>query len=339
LLLQPPVIMTQYSKFEDLVKNKDKGLCLYGTVPPRKTTPLDKVTLMAKRLVEDIEKLGVDALVIYDVQDEPSRSGECRPFPFAPSHEPEVFAKIIKEFITVPLECIIYRALPYISRDEFPEFLEYVHNESKCDTIAFVGGPTKYNGLSVVEASDIASKSPHNFCIGGVTLAERHRDTGNEGKVVAAKVEHGLSFFTSQVVYNADNAISFLRDYNELCQQEQRSPARIIFTFAPFGRQETADFLEWLGVELPKGTVKRVLSRCSPQARVEEANEICRENLKRILDACERYGIDVPIGFNAECVSKHKEEIEGALQLFEVLKDELDFYTTKRRLQRGRSRQ
>jgi len=321
-----------YQSFEDLVNSKYKGLCLYGTVPPRKCTPLERVRSFAKKLVEDVEKLGVDALVIYDVQDEPSRSGECRPFPFAQSYEPEFYAKIVKEFTTRPLECIIYRALPYITKEQFLSFLDFAKNEANCTYIALVGGPAKYNGLSVIEAARIARQTSYNFCVGGITLAERHRDAGNEDEIVAGKVENGLQFFTSQVVYNADNAISFLRDYDELCKRENRTPGRIIFTFAPFARQETADFLVWLGVELPKGTVKRVLSRDTPKARVDEAVEICRENLKRILDACERYGIDVPLGFNAECVSKHKEEIEGALELFAVLKDEMDLYSTKKRV-------
>jgi len=318
--------------FEEILKNKYKPVCLYGTVPPRQSTPIEKVRMYAKNLVEDVEKLGVDALVIYDVQDEPSRSGETRPFPFARSHEPEVFVKIVKEYTTKPLECIVYRSLPYLSKQQLEEFLEFLNAEAKCNIVAFVGGPSKHTGLSVIEAAELAQQLPYQICIGGVTLAERHRDTGKEDEVVASKVEHGLTFFTSQVVYNADNAISFLKDYDQLCKNENRTPGRIIFTFAPFARQETADFLVWLGVELPKGTVKRVLSRGSPQAKVNEAIEICRENLKRILDACERFGVDVPIGFNAECVSKHKEEIVGALELFSVLKDELDFYCTKRRV-------
>lgn len=322
-----------HQSFGEIIQNKYKPVCLFGTVPPRKSTPLDKVEDFAKKLVEDVEKLGVDGLVIYDVQDEPSRSGVCRPYPFAHSYEPELYAKIVKSYLTKPMEFIIYRALPYITKEQYCEFLEYTHKEAKCNTIAIVGGPSQHNGLSIPDAADLAQQPPYQFCIGGVTLAERHRDTGKEDEVVAFKVERGLSFFTSQVVYNADNAISFLRDYDELCKRENRTPARILFTFAPFGRQETADFLCWLGVELPKGTVKRVISRSTPQDRVNEAIEICRENLRRILDACERFGIDVPVGFNAECVSKHKEEIVGALELFTVLKDELDFYCTKKRVE------
>ncbi len=99
--------------------------------------------------------------------------------------------------------------------------------------------------------------------------------------------------------------------------------------------------MRWLGVELPDGTKKRVLSKGDPKACVQEAIEICRENLQRILNACTRYGIgiqkvllkftpeiyilvvymilvDIPLGFTCECVSKHREEIEGVAELFKV---------------------
>lgn len=57
--------------------------------------------------------------------------------------------------------------------------------------------------------------------------------------------------------------IWLLRDYDEACKAGNIQPARLIFTFAPFGRKDTAHFLKWLGVEIPEGTEKRVLSRAS----------------------------------------------------------------------------
>jgi hypothetical protein len=58
------------------------------------------------------------------------------------------------------------------------------------------------------------------------------------------------------VVYNVDVAIWLLRDYDELCKERGVKPARLIFTFAPFGRADTCTFLKWLGVEIPLGTGK-----------------------------------------------------------------------------------
>jgi len=57
---------------------------------------------------------------------------------------------------------------------------------------------------------------------------------------------------------------------------------------------------------------------------VIESNEICRENFKRILEYTERFNLKVPVGFTVESVSKSKEELEGAVELFKMLKYELE---------------
>jgi len=189
-----------------------------------------------------------------------------------------------------------------------------------------VGGCTKpgENILSVLDAAKIIGEKQSQVSIGGIVIPERHRDRGNEHQRLIEKVDTGVSFFTSQVVYNADNSIWLLRDYDELCKQQNKQPARLVFTFAPFGSECTVKFLRWLGVELPDGTVKRVLSRPSLKARVEESVEICWENWKRILDASKRLKINVPIGFSVENVSKSKAEQDAAVELFSMLKEEME---------------
>jgi len=168
--------------------------------------------------------------------------------------------------------------------------------------------------------------------IGGITIPERHRDKGDEFLRIADKTEKGMLFFTSQVVYNADNATGMLRDYDEWTKANNKEPVRIIFTFAPFGSDNTVQFLQWLGVEVPEGTKKRVLSRPSLAAKVAESCEICWENWRRILDACRRLKIDVPIGFGVESVTKSKAEQDAAIKLFKELKFEMEsFYTSKSR--------
>jgi 5,10-methylenetetrahydrofolate reductase len=90
--------------------------------------------------------------------------------------------------------------------------------------------------------------------LGGITIPERHRDKGDEPTRLANKVEKGASFFTSQIVYSVDNVIgtksktfskiqisinhflALLRDYSEYTKANNVTPARLIFTFAPFGR-------------------------------------------------------------------------------------------------------
>lgn len=324
--------------FAQILSKKDKGIYFYGTVPPRKSTPIVKMRKMAEDLIKEVEQLGVDGLVIYDVQDEAGRTGGERPYPFSPSLESEAYVTLLREFMTVPIECIVYHALPYHSREKFDDFLAKVH-AAQCNAIVLVGGPSQHTQLSVIEAAEIVQKSHYSsICVGGITLPERHTSTGKEHLIVSEKTNTGLTFFTSQVVYNADNAITFLQDYDTLCRNEGKTPARIMFTFAPFGREETATFMRWLGVELPEGTKKRVLSKGVPIDCVSEAIQICRENLSRILNACAIYNIEIPLGFTCECVSKHREEIEGVSDLFEVLRDEMDLFYAKRRLSKSSAR-
>ncbi len=59
---------------------------------------------------------------------------------------------------------------------------------------------------------------------------------------------------------------------------------------------------------------------------------ICWENWRRILDACRRLKIDVPIGFGVESVTKSKAEQDAAINLFKELRFEMDnFYSSKAR--------
>merc|ERR1711916_174087 len=121
-------------------------------------------------------------------------------------------------------------------------------------------------------------------------------------------------------------------DYDEHCKQSGERPGRLILTFAPFGRPDTAVFLKWLGVEIPLGTEKRILSRANTKEALEECIELCRENFKRILYAINFYSILVPIGVSVESVSKYKDEFSASLELFKILQGELDRFLRRMEL-------
>jgi len=310
------------AKIQDL----KRGVALYGTVPPPCRLSCEKVKCFAESVAKTVRELAPDAVIVYDIQDEKSRSGEERPFPFSECQEPRQYAKVLEELTGV--EHIIYQAITdRMTPEKFDSYLSETKEVYGAKTLVFVGGTTQSASvLSVCEASYRATNHHYDFLLGGITIPERHRDKLDEHQRIFQKWEHGVSFFTSQVIYNADNAIWMLRDYDQFCKERNRPPARIIFAFAPFGRESTVKFLEWLGVELPRGTVRRVLSRGSPDACVQEANEICWENFKRILDASKRLKLSVPIGVTVESVSKYRDEQAGANQLFGILRDQLNDY-------------
>jgi hypothetical protein len=245
-------------------------------------------------------------------------------------------------------EPIIYHALRSgQSEEEFTTWVLETVNEHKKTSMVLVGGSPQPNEkiITVSDATKLIKEKTSKSALGGITIPERHRDRGDEPSRMVDKIEKGMDFFTSQVVYlltryhpaytlryNADNAIAMLRDYDEWTKENNKEPVRIVFTFAPFGSENTVQFLSWLGVEVPEGTKKRVLLRPNLKARVEESAEICWENWRRILDAMKRLKIDVPIGFGVESVTKSKAENDVAIKLFKELREEMDnYYQSKQR--------
>lgn len=314
--------------FETKCKDRTRGLALFGTVPPPKKISLEQVTQYAYCVAEVMRDLQPDGFQVYDIQDEKSRNGAERPFPFMETHDPRVFASIL-ESIVPKSEPIVYRALSSgQTEEEFNAWITETIEQHKKTSIVLVGGSPQPNEkiLTVSEATKLIKAQKSNSTIGGITIPERHRDKGDEPARMVDKIEKGMNFFTSQVVYNADNAIAMLRDYDEWTKANNKEPVRIVFTFAPFGSDNTVTFLSWLGVEVPEGTKKRVLLRPNLKARVEESAEICWENWRRILDAMKRLKIDVPIGFGVESVTKSKAESDVAVKLFKELREEMDNY-------------
>ncbi len=67
------------------IKNRESGIVLYGIVPPKKETVPEKLDEISKKIMERLPMDILDGLVVYDIQDEVSRTTEDRPFPFMES--------------------------------------------------------------------------------------------------------------------------------------------------------------------------------------------------------------------------------------------------------------
>jgi len=63
--------------------------------------------------------LAPDGLVVYDIQNEPGRSGQPRPFPFLPTVSPEVYA--YTELAELATPKIVYRCVGAQPRELFSD--------------------------------------------------------------------------------------------------------------------------------------------------------------------------------------------------------------------------
>ena len=118
--------------------------------------------------------------------------------------------------------------------------------------------------------------------------------------------------------YQANATQRLLADYLRDCRGAGTAPRRVILTFAPCGREKTLGFLRWLGVNISADTERAILGAPNPLAR---SIEICRDNLRRILDGA--YASHIPLGINVESVSINRDEIDASVDLFHGQKEVL----------------
>jgi hypothetical protein len=61
---------------------------LFAVTPPRLTTSPQEAAEIARVTQERLRPLGIDGLVLYDIDDESDRYPDERPFPFLPTMDP-----------------------------------------------------------------------------------------------------------------------------------------------------------------------------------------------------------------------------------------------------------
>ena len=115
------------------VINNEYGILTYGITPPKASNSEEKIRQIAAKQVERISGLDIDALIIYDVQDEGDRTDEQRPFEFESFVDPSLYANEYLKELDIPK--IVYRCVGNYNKEDFTSWL----NEGIDDYSVFVG--------------------------------------------------------------------------------------------------------------------------------------------------------------------------------------------------------
>jgi hypothetical protein len=294
------------------------GIRLYGIAPPKLASDPGRLREIAAQQIARLRTLAPDGLVVYDIQDEPGRSGQARPFPFLPIVDPEVYAYDALADLAIPK--IVYRCVGAHPREAFSSWIDTVRTGAGRRLSVFVGAPrgqSRSPGLSLADAYSLAQAAP-NLVFGGIAIAERHVVKEDEHQRMLAKQGRGCRFFITQSVYDAASTKSLLSDYALSLQACGRSPIPVVLTFAPCGSVRTLEFMKWLGISFPRW--------------LENELRQSTDTLERSIDLCESVFSDVqdyarekhlPIGINVESVSIRKSEIDASVELYRRLSSRL----------------
>lgn len=300
---------------KEKIVDTNQGVYLIGTTPPKIGTDKAQLKTIAEKLLGRLHEIEYDGVIIYDIQDESSRTNQDRPFAFKQTVDPREYSHLLRNLSAQ--DVITYKSVAQRGVGEFKDWLSETKNDYDLQNVVLVGSPSSIGDikLSLPDAYKATAEQSDDFFLGGVTIAERHSSKRNEHERLIEKTAQGCQFFISQAVYDAQATIELITSYARTCKAQGITPQRIILTFTPCGGEKTLEFMQWLGISVPEATKWRMLDADNT---LSESVRICRENLDLILKSCAH--LDVPLGLNIESLTNRKEEIDASINLYRLLK-------------------
>ena len=280
----------------------------YAIAPPNQSTSEDRRRSSAAAQSAHVLSLPVDALLVYDVQDEAARNGEPRPFAFIPKVDPLSYAYDDLQLGALPR--VVYRAVAGDSEWSLCRWLDNLRMHGGAAVL--VGAPSRCApaALTLHRALSLSKKHVPELPLGGVVIPERHEASGTEDERAWAKVQQGCRFFVSQTVWSVDATKRLLIDLRHRADQEGGRVPPILLTFSPCGSQQTLEFMRWLGVAVPDWVKRDLLAATDMLAR---SIELAVDAFAEVRAFAASHGLSV--GCNVESVSSRAAEVEASVEL------------------------
>jgi hypothetical protein len=301
--------------FTRKIRNRESGILLYGITPPKQTTAPEKVAEIAQRTLGYLAPLDLDALIVYDVQDESARTAEERPFPFTSALDPLEYASQYLGSLNIPK--IIYRPASIFTREELTIWLDRMRVHGFQPVFVGLPSPDYVPKTSLSEAYEIWRYHHQSHSVmGAVVIPERHVVLKDEDVRILDKMSAGVTHFISQCIFDVACTQQTLEALIATCGEKKQPLPTIIFTLTICGSTKTLQFMEWLGIQVPPA-IKDELMTCSNPT--ERSVEIATAISAYLIQYCMEKSI--PFGFNIESVAIRKEEIQASLQLLRIVDD------------------
>jgi hypothetical protein len=289
---------------------------LFALTPPRLATDRQRAQEIADATVARLRPVGLDGLILYDIDDETERNPAERPFPFMPTLDPADY--LTNHLRAWPTPVIVYRAVAKYAPEALRSWLA-VQDPSRLLTVLVGAASSSARArTSLADAQALRREANPALSLGGVAIPERHSRRDDEHLRLLSKQAAGCRFFVTQVVYDINATKNLVSDYHYECEARGISQAPFVFTFSVCGSMKTLDFLRWLGVDVPRWIENDLRHATDPlEASYQQALATATE----LMAYCRTLG--VPFGLNVESVSIRKVEIEASVRLAQQLRTQL----------------
>lgn len=290
------------------VAHRRSGILTYGITPPKASWSSERIQQVAARQTERIARLGVDGVVVYDLQDESARTDAERPYPYEESVDSVAYA--YDHLVGVPVTKIVYRCVAELPPERLRADLDRIAEEGGATVLVGQASRNQRTRMQLADAYALRRRAQPELATGGVIIGERHRRGHREHERVLAKTTNGCSFFVSQAVYSTTDTKDVLSDLRRAREEAGQPVPPVLVTLTPCGSERTLTFLKWLGIAVPRWLENELLLAGSMLAA---SVDLCGQVFEDLWEYARKR--DISLGCNVESVSLGRDEIEASVEL------------------------
>jgi 5,10-methylenetetrahydrofolate reductase len=288
----------------------------FETSPPSQRAPAKRT---ADHLGEVAELVGslprVDAIAIPELIDENHegrpyyRSGDTRPY-----------ARSLQE--RTGREVVVNKVVAHLaSAEELDRWARETVAMSLRHAV-LVGGTSRfipYPGPPVIEADRTCRPvfEPAGGLIGNIAIPQR----AGEAHRLIAKTRAGARFFTTQILFDSPPVASMVREYDLLCRKAGLRPAAVVLCVAPLIDEGDAQFIRWLGADIPEEAERTILAGTEAEAAERSTTHALRlwSEVGRSLAGD---GVEAPVGVSVEEITPR--HLAAAADMLRAFAREID---------------
>jgi 5,10-methylenetetrahydrofolate reductase len=287
----------------------------FEPVPPSIRTRPDRIDAYYRELAA---RLGsIDLLDAIDVPELIDENHDGRPY--YRTADPREIGRRFVELVQRPV--IVNKVVAHLPSAE--ALVDWTRQtvEGGIRNVVLVGGSSRYipyPGPPVIEADRACAGilQEQGGHLGNIAIPQR---TGEAHRMLA-KTRAGASFFTTQILFDSESLRRTLREYDALCQKAGIPAAAVLLSFAPLSDESDAEFVRWLGAEIPEAAERAILNGEESSAG-DRAIEHARRVWADTRAGAEADGLSLSLGVNVEQLTQR--HLDVALRMLSDLSGEV----------------
>ncbi len=285
----------------------------FEPVPPSLRTRPDRVDSYFQELATRLQSIeSLDAIDVPELIDE-NHDGR----PYYRTADPREIGRRLAELVQRPV--VVNKVVAHLPSQA--ALVEWTRQtlEGGIRHMVLVGGSSRYipyPGPQVIEAdracaSLLREQGGH---LGNIAIPQRQ----GEAHRMLAKTRAGASFFTTQILFDSESLRRTLQEYDALCQKAGVPPAAVLLSFAPLADETDAEFVRWLGADIPEAAERWILNGEETSAG-DRAIEHARRVWADTRTGAEADGLSLALGVNVEQLTQR--HLDVALRMLTELSD------------------